>query len=280
MRTLLLSIALSGLSLQVMATPAIPGFSEPGLRPSTITDKAIAKTGLSTYQDDITADQGMDDLTLDSKALHEAQVWGLSVEEEKRYLALMKNRSAFFYEGLHLTPIDILGLNARNDAERTHFAQLAAHIEAQKVAQNLAWNQAFYKAYNTLFEGQTVIDSDFDPRPYSPVSHTPVQLKAGDELFLFIRLEDSAQSMAMMLSDAVLKYPGTRLHFMILKADNAAIQALAHRFGLAHELVQKGLITLNHGELHYESLSLSDKQTPLLVLVRKGHSSLVDLGKI
>lgn len=272
--------AILGLSSNAFAALDIPGLSQAPMVSSTISDKALAKTGLSVYQDDITAEQYLESMKLDEHALHQARVWGLTEQEEKRYLALIQNRSAVFYEGLHLTPIDILGLNARNEAERAHFAQLGAQIESQKVAQNLAWNNAFYKAYNELFKNNTVVSADFDPTPYSPVAHKPVHLQTGDELFLFLTPMDASKNIVMTLSDAVVHNPGTKLHFMVLNADDKAIQELAHRFGLSYESVKLGLITLNHGELHFEGLTLTDKQTPLLILVRHGASSVVDLGRI
>ena len=262
------------------AALALPGVVEKHFSQSTLADREIAKTGLSFYQYDLTSEQRVEDIKLDEKAVHQAKVWGLTDEEEKRYLALMQNRSAVFYEGLHLTPIDILGLNARNEAERAHFARLGAAIEAQKVAQNLAWNSAFYKAYNEIFKQDTVVSSDFDPTPFSPVAHKPVALLTGDELFLFIRPNDASQTIVLTLSEAIIQNPGTRLHLMILWADNETIQTMARRFTLSFELVKAGRITLNHGELQYEGLKLADKQTPLLLLSRNAAASVVDLGRI
>ncbi|MGQ3890139.1 TIGR03759 family integrating conjugative element protein [Legionella sp. CNM-1927-20] len=258
----------------------IPKFAEHLPRTSAIGDKDLAKRGLSIYQDDVTSDQDLETMTLNEKALHEARVWGLTELEEKRYLALMRNRSGVFYEGLHLTPVDILGLNARNEQERAHFAALSAQIEAQKVAQNLAWNSAFYKAYNELFKHESVVSGDFDPTVYSPMAHKPVSLTTGDMLFLFLRPEDASRSIIMTLSEAVVQNPGTKLHLLVLEADNRAIQNLAHRAGLSYDAVKSGLITLNHGELQYDSLTLANKQTPLLILARQGVSSVVDLGRI
>ncbi|STX55457.1 bile acid beta-glucosidase [Legionella beliardensis] len=258
----------------------IPAFAELSSRPLTITDKALARRGLTHYQDDVTAYQAIESMTLDEKAMHEARVWGLTELEEKRYLTLMRNRSAVYYKGLHLTPIDILGLNARSEQERAHFAAMSAELEAQKVAQNLAWNSAFAKAYNELFKHDSVVSDTFDPTPYSPMAHKPVPLTAGDALFLFVKPTDACKSIVMTLSEAVLQNPGTRLHLMVLEADNGEIQDLAHRVGLSYDAVKSGLITLNHGELHYESLTLADKQTPLLVLARLGVSRIVDLGRI
>lgn len=273
-----LSFSLAMIPLISFAGINIPGIEAP-VTQSNIADKEIAKRGLSFYQDDFYDDQNLNNIKLDTKALHEAKVWGLSEDEEKRYLALMANRSAVFYEGLHLTPLDILGINARNEAERVHFAEMLAQMEAQKTVQNLAWNSAFHKAYNALFKDVPVVGDDFDPRPFSPLNHKPLVLNAQDELYLFIKPDDAAVSIVMMLKDAIAQTKDTKLNLMMLDAEALDIQHFATKVGLSHELVKAQRITLNQGDLHYKNLSVVDKKTPLLLLVRNGFSTVVNLGK-
>ena len=124
-----------------LASISIPGITTPIFHEA---DNALAKAGVTDFQDEVVDDQ---EIKLTDAQNHEAKVWNLSEAEEKRYIQLMQSRSALYYKGLRMSPIDILGLNARNDAERAHFAELAAKQEAQKVAQNIAWNNAFYTAF-------------------------------------------------------------------------------------------------------------------------------------
>src|SRR3990167_10026718 len=49
------------------------------------------------FKDDITSDQNAEKLKLTSAEKHQALVWGLSNDEEKRYLFLMQNQSGYFY---------------------------------------------------------------------------------------------------------------------------------------------------------------------------------------
>ncbi|MGQ3887839.1 TIGR03759 family integrating conjugative element protein [Legionella sp. CNM-1927-20] len=243
-----------------------------------IQDKTLGRAGLTTNQDDITTDQNFDKLILNPAQLHEAQVWGLTLEEEKRYVLLMQNRSKVYYKGLRLNPIDILGLNARTEAERNHFATLAAAQEAQKVAKNIAWNNAFYKAYNELFANVPVV-GNFDPTPFSPYAHKPVQLTGGDILYLFIKPDESVVSILLSLIDAINTTPNTFLHIMLLESDDMAIQLWANQHQLSQQLVNSGRITLNHGELNFRALTIKHKLTPLLLLSKDGKSSIVDLGR-
>jgi hypothetical protein len=137
----------------------IPGLNTKSLNTQKLQDQTLNRAGLSVNENDITDDQDLNTLQLSKEQLHEAKVWNISPEEEKRYIMLMQNRSKFYYEGLRQTPIDILGLNARNETERNHFAELAADQEAQKVAKNIAWNNAFHNAYNKIDRKSTRLNS-------------------------------------------------------------------------------------------------------------------------
>ena len=268
-------VLLSGISHAELTIPGIP--SQPFNALAT-TDKTLAKTGLSINEDDITAEQETSKLSLTPAELHEAAVWGLSLDEEKRYCLLMQNRSGIYYKGLRQTPLDVLGINARNDAERDHFAALSARQEAQKVSKNIAWNNAFYKAYNQLFQGIPIIGA-FDPSPYAPQNYKPVTLLPHDTLYWFIKPEHAIKTVLLPLIEAIQSTPTTTLHLMLLGTDDMDIQAWASLNQIPRLLVTSGQITLNHGELSFEALTLKEKPTPLLLLARNGTSNVVDLGR-
>lgn len=241
-------------------------------------DQTLAKTGISINDDDITSSQDPNKLVLNEQQLHEAKVWEITLEEEKRYVFLMQNRSKIYYQGLKQTPLDILGLNARNEIERNHFAELAARQEAQKVSKNIAWNNAFYKAYNKLFRNVPVV-GNFDPSPFSPYAHQPIQLQSGEILYFFIKQDDAVETILMLLQEAIEATPNTTLHLMLLDSDSLAIQLWANKHQLSKQLVNNGKITLRQGDLNYQALNINKKKTPLLLLVRNGQSVIVDLGR-
>ncbi|QLZ70964.1 TIGR03759 family integrating conjugative element protein (plasmid) [Legionella sp. PC1000] len=276
-KSLLLSLMF--LNVQAHADLTIPGIVMHHNNSNALasTDKTLAKTGLSVNEDDITAEQDMNTLKLTPLQLHEARVWGLTEEEEKRYVFLMQNRSAVYYKGLRQTPVDVLGINAKGEAERAHFAVLSARHEAQKVSKNIAWNNAFYKAYNQLFANVPVV-GEFDASPYSPVAYKPIRLNEGDTLFLFIKTDDAIKTVLLTLMEAINASSNTRLHLMLMGMDDNAVQVWANLNQIPRELVSNGTITLNHGELSFDALNAPKKTTPLLLLARGGASSVVDLG--
>lgn len=272
-------LVLALMSSQIaFAELTIPGLNTPRFNTTAMQDETLAKTGLMQNDDDITADQSLNTMQLNVQQLHEAAVWQLTTDEEKRYVLLMQNRSDLYYRGLRQTPLDILGINARTEDERNHFAELAAKQEAQKVSKNIAWNNAFYKAYNKLFENVPVV-GDFDPKPYSPYAHKPVQLNQGETLYFFIKPDDAVKSVLMLLIEAVETTPNTRLNILLLDGDEASIQRWANQHQIPQALVNTGQIILNNGELNYQSLTIPKKETPLLLLAKNGKSNIVDLGR-
>lgn len=273
----LLLIGLSFAS-QAMAQMSIPKIQDNSFQQHRIAGNALAEAGVLNVTDDITDDQRREQITLSDHDIHEAKVWNLSLDEEKRYLLLMKNKSTVYYQGLNMTPLDILGLNAQDDAEREHFAELAAKQEAIKVAQNLAWNNAFHNAYNKLFEGIPVV-GDFDPAPFSPLNYKPLRLSAGESLYLFVKPDDAIKTVLMMLIEAINETPNTQLNLLFLDMDEESIQVWASRHEIPYELVRGKRITLSQGELAYEALLLKKKSTPLLLLAKNGTSTPVDLGR-
>jgi integrating conjugative element protein (TIGR03759 family) len=259
------------------AALSIPGLPMASLNALAASDPTLAQTGITSNEDDIIAEQNMKAIVLTEGQKHEGKVWRLTEDEELRYVQLMQNRSGIYYQGRHLTPVDILGINARNEAERRHFAELAAKQEAQKVAQNIAWNNAFYKAYNELFSNVPVV-GDFNAAIYSPVAYKPLALQADDALYLFVKPTDAVQTILLMLIDAIDTTPNTHLHILFLGADDIAIQLWANQHQLPRALVDTSRISLNHGERNFEALGFN-KPSPLLLRVREGVSTLIDLGK-
>lgn len=256
----------------------IPGLSTQRINTLSAQDETLGKTGLTHNVDDIISSQDINHMKLTEQQIHEADVWGLTADEEKRYVLLMQNRSGLYYRELRQTPLDILGLNARSETERNHFAEIAAMQEAQKVSKNIAWNNAFYKAYNKLFENVPVI-GDFDPKPFSPYAHKPLLLNQNDTLYFFVKPDEAVQSIVMLLLDAIEITPNTQLHIMLINTDELSIQLWANQHQIPQSLVNTGKITLNHGDLNFHSLNLAQKSTPLLLLSKNGTSTIVDLGR-
>lgn len=242
-------------------------------------DQTLSRAGLNKNIDDVTEEQDIEKVQLSDSDLHHAKVWGITEEEEKRFKILMDNKSQVYYEGLRLTPIDILGINARNESERRHFAEISAEQEAQKVAQNIAWNNTFYQVYKDKMNGKKVIQN-FNPKQFAPSEYKPIALVQGDVINLFIKIEDHIKTIIFPLVEAIRTSDSTQFNIFILNGDEESSQTWAMNHSLPLELVNSGRITINTGSLAYNAIKLKDKKTPLMLLSKDGSSKIIDLGSI
>lgn len=266
----------------------LPGFSAislPSIEEKSMlangVDLDFARTGIKDNMDDLTEEQELSEVVLTKEDQHEAKVWQLSIEEEKRYKLLMQNKSKVYYKGLRLTPLDILGINARTGEERAHFAELSATFEAQRVAKNLAWNSAHFKAYQKVVAGLPVVQN-FDASKYSPHAYRPIKLKAGQQLHFYVKKDDPISTLIAPLVTAVAESQQSLLVINCLNCDQEELQLLANKHSLPKKLVDKELIRLELGDLAFEALNLpaKEKNTPLLISVLNSKANLVDLGSI
>ena len=95
--------------------------------------------------------------TLDDRDRLLAQIWNLSQEEMIRAKVLLEGPRKSFSVA-NLSPIEALGIHARNDAERRKYAELFARAFHADVERSLAWNQAFTEAMGRLYPNEPIID--------------------------------------------------------------------------------------------------------------------------
>lgn len=91
--------------------------------------------------------------------------WGLTETEWARYQQLMQGPSGLWYR--QLSPAAVLGLQASNPEDEKHFAEVYAEQEHQKVAHELAFNQAAFQAMRRLYPDEKMI-KPFDTTPFNP----------------------------------------------------------------------------------------------------------------
>lgn len=96
-----------------------------------------------------------------------AQMWSLSVGEVQRAKALMQGpRGAF--SSPQLSPIEALGIHARNDAERLRYARLFAKVSLEDTQRVLAWSMLAQAEMQRATAGMDVLN--FANAPKAPVS--------------------------------------------------------------------------------------------------------------
>lgn len=103
-----------------------------------------------------------------------AQLWSLSDEEMLRAKLLMEGpRKAFSIA--NISPVEVLGIHARSDAERAKYAEKFARTLHEDTERILAFQDAFNRANASLYPGAKVVD-------YSGVAPIPAPIGAADAL--------------------------------------------------------------------------------------------------
>lgn len=246
-----------------------------------VADEGIYRVSNKQFADDISADQDINKLTLDEKQLHEAQVWKLSGTEEKRYVLLMQNKSALYYKDKPLSPVEILGLNARTQQEREKFAKLAAEQNEQKIAQVLTWRTTYTSAYKERTQDLPRI-KPFNTDKFNPYGYKAIDLKPGDEVYFYLNLTDPVKAQLSVLYRLIEEAPKTSLHLIFL--DKAAsvktINAWAKAHSVPHDLVKAKRLTLQVSSPKVrDQMSDSGKKIPMVVHESRGQTSIVNLSR-
>jgi len=171
-----------------------------------------------------------------------AQAWGLSEVEWRRYGSLMQGIRGSISPAT-LSPIEVLGIHARDDAERRRYAERWAVMMREDAERILAFQRAYDEAGRRLFAGETLIDPLRLPRREAEAS----ELEVGDRVLLFTEPGCAP-------CDAVLERLLGRLEHLsgvdiylggVTPGDEAAVRAWAAEHGIRPEWVLLRQVTLN-----------------------------------
>jgi len=122
---------------------------------TTIAARSQQPTAMSQMEAQATAIQASDQIA--------RQVWGLTADELERAKLLLKGPRASFSVS-NLSPVEALGIHARNEAERRKYAEMFAKAMHEDTERVLAWTAAYQIAIQRLYPNEKVIDfSGFQP---------------------------------------------------------------------------------------------------------------------
>jgi len=228
-----------------------------------------------------------------------ARLWGLSLDDYRRSQVLMKGIRGAVSDP-RITPIEVLGIHARDDAERRKYAEMFARVmaeDAQRVLQfQHEYQQAFKRLYPTLVAVErpreeaaatgtraAVGDSNATLRqliglPQTPAAgptSRPPDVMRGDRLLVFTR--DYCDACDALVRRAVgFIGDGVMVDLFLHGAGGSKeVQRYATRLAIDPALVRSGRLTLNSdgGAL---ARVLPQRSAPP-ALVRKRGDTLVEL---
>lgn len=148
----------------------------------------------------------------------------------------------------NLDPLSALGVEARSDEERRHYAELQVQAEARRVEKLLAYQRAYDAAWQRLHPGlQRVNLPDATPGGMS--------IAGSGRTAIFVK--DECATCGVLVQRLQAAGNEFDLYMVGSRQDDARIRDLAKRMQIDPDRVRSGTITLNHDGGRWLSLGLS-----------------------
>jgi len=171
-----------------------------------------------------------------------AATWELSAAEWQRYRALMDGLRGSVSPAT-LSPIEVLGIHARDDSERRRYAERWAVLMREDAERILAFQRAYDEAGKRLYPEELLIDPLRLPR----AAPAPSALGATDRLLFFTRPACPAcDALLERLLARLDTVAGLDIYLAEIPADDPqAVRDWAAGHGIDPEWVRSRRVTLN-----------------------------------
>lgn len=206
-----------------------------------------------------------------NKATHsKAQLWSLTDAEWTRYETLLEGIRGSVSPAT-LSPIEVLGIHARDDQERNRFAERWALMMRDDAERILAFQHAYDAAQRLLFPNQPLIDRSLLPAPKEKSD----QLQPTDRVLFFTEVGCAACDAVF---DRLLakreRIAGIDVYLVNgANNDQGVVREWAHARKIDPADVRSRTITLNLDAGILERMSDSPRQLPQLIR-RRGDALL------
>ncbi len=204
--------------------------------------------------------------SLTPSELARLRIWGLSETQWRRYKQLMQGIRGSISPPT-ISPIEVLGIHARDAEERNNYAERWARAMHEDVDRILAFQRAYDEAAERLFPNEQLIDINRLPSDKQKTS----ALQPQDRVLFFTRPDCPAcDSLLGTLLKQIDKVAGIDIYIAGVKpGDNPAVRDWALDHGIAAEWVRNRRVTLNHEVGVLERLTHGKGEIPYL-LRRRG----------
>ncbi len=209
--------------------------------------------------------------------LAQARLWDLSEKEWRRYKQLMQGIRGSISPST-ISPIEVLGIHARNEAERQRYAEVWARIMYQDAGRILAFQHAYDAAVKRLYPHEQLINISQIPRKPQD-SNT---FKSDDRLLYFTRPECPACDLMLnQLLKRINEVSGIDIYLTgVTKGDDGAVRewAVSHKINPAW--VRSHRITLNHDAGALDKLTHGRGDAPTILRRRGEDLSLLRVSDL
>lgn len=195
-----------------------------------------------------------------------ATQWGLSALEWRRYEALMTGIRGSISPAT-ISPIEVLGIHARDEAERTRYAERWAKLMRADAERILAFQRAYDEAGRRLFPNQLLIANAERTERDAARGAFDVQ----DRVLLFTAPDCGACDQVLgTLLGRMAQFAGIDIYLsQISETDPAGVRGWAAAHGISPDLVKQGRVTLNFDAGTLKKLGRDQVSLPV-VLLRRG----------
>ena len=240
---------------------AVPGLATPALGQSVSTTE-IESSHTSSHEATTTA--------LSATELARSNAWGLSDIEWRRYQSLLLGIRGSV-SATNLSPIEVLGIHARDSAERRRYAERWARAMRDDAERILAFQHAYDAAAKRLFMGQALINVG----KLQTLPQKTSELQVDDRILFFTGVNCPAcEAVLVKLLSQLNTVAGIDIYITdVSKKDDEVIRAWAEEHGIEREWLRTRRVTLNHDAGAFQKISDGPVDTPALFVRRNAKIS-------
>jgi integrating conjugative element protein (TIGR03759 family) len=183
-----------------------------------------------------------DRINLSRSDIARAQAWGLAETEWRRYQSLMQGIRGSVSPAT-ISPLEVLGIHARDEAERRRYAELWAEAMWEDAERILAFQRAYVEAGRRLYPDVPLIDSSRLPEKDEQTTGLGPQ----DRVLFFTRPDcDACDGLLARLLHRIDQIAGIDIYLAgIDPSDDRAVRDWAGQHGIKPEWVRTRKVTLN-----------------------------------
>ncbi|MAZ39173.1 MAG: TIGR03759 family integrating conjugative element protein [Legionellales bacterium] len=202
-----------------------------------------------------------------------AKLWGITVKDWQRYRTYMQEQGKYFYQDLHLSPVDILAVTADSQSEMKRYTDIEVQHAHDRAEKELAHNVMFQQEYKRLYPNEKPLNPEkmlsfLDADNTTPQSG--ISLQANDELLLFVQQSNLLNyNVTHTLINEIKTTSNTTLSIYVVGKNltNSDLQIWASANQVPASLVNTGRIHINPANNKYNP-KVNHEPLPLVVLKR------------
>lgn len=190
--------------------------------------------------------------------------WQLSEQEWSRYEELMQGIRGRLSQS-NISPIEVLGIHARSETERTHYARIWARMMREDAVRVLQFQRAYDIEARALNQNEPLIDVSLLPEPTGDKESI---LTDSDRVLVFLSLDCILCDIVFdEVYNRISKLNGIDLYFVDTDMkDSERIQEWAKSRAIDIQHVQSGRVTINYDNGLLKSIDPDTESLPSLRL--------------